>query len=463
MHVVIGGASGFLGHRARSPTCASRATRSPGWCARTTRRPTPRCGTRAPAASTRSSSTGRRRRQPVRLVGRALAAHRTRPPRAPRLPHRRHHHAGPGRGRVRRTSRRCCPGRRMGIYGPDRGDEILTETSEPGTGFLSEVVQRWEAAAQPAVDAGARVCRLRTTLPLDRRGGLLGPLVPMFKLGLGARLGSGSAVHGDGVAARLAPGGDVPGRAPDRVRAVQHRHARRRPPTPSSPTRSARRCNRPTVLVAPTFVLKARARRRWPTTCSDRCGSSPPPCSTPASRSTTPTSSQRSSRRSPDRAATRHPSSVRSSTTVRRVERSRGRSRRRPSSVRTQVGPRRSTTSSVTRCSRPVGDAARLPHEHHALEPQSALAVGAQHVGVGASGALVDVDVAQPGLVAGDERLRPDRVEPAEHEALRVVVATTQAGREQPEQPHQRIHPASVAGPVRRRGSSSTAAVGWRT
>ena len=50
----------------------------------------------------------------------------------------------------------------MSAYGADRGDEILTETSSLGTGFLSEVVHAWEAATEAAVDAGSRVCLLRT-------------------------------------------------------------------------------------------------------------------------------------------------------------------------------------------------------------------------------------------------------------------------------------------------------------
>ena len=147
-------------------------------------------------------------------------------------------------------------GSAMGIYGPDRGDEILTEESEPGTGFLSELVQRWEQAAQPAADAGSRVCWLRTTLPLDRRGGLLGPLVPMFKLGAGARLGSGRqymamvSMH-------------------DWLRAVtfllEHPTASGpfnigmpKPPTNAEFTDAlGKALNRPTVLVAPTFVLRA--------------------------------------------------------------------------------------------------------------------------------------------------------------------------------------------------------------
>jgi len=54
------------------------------------------------------------------------------------------------------------------------------------------VVHAWEAATQPAADAGARVCLLRTTLAVHRSGGLLKPQLPAFKLGLGAKLGSGA-------------------------------------------------------------------------------------------------------------------------------------------------------------------------------------------------------------------------------------------------------------------------------
>ena len=79
----------------------------------------------------------------------------------------------------------------MGYYG-DRGDEILTEESGPGTGFLPETGVAWEAAAEPAVAAGIRVAHLRFGLVHGAGGGLLGPVLPVFKLGLGARLGDGS-------------------------------------------------------------------------------------------------------------------------------------------------------------------------------------------------------------------------------------------------------------------------------
>jgi hypothetical protein len=79
----------------------------------------------------------------------------------------------------------------VGIYGHDRGDEILTEESELGTGFLAEVGRAWEAAAEPARAAGVRVVNLRQGLVLSGRGGVLGQMRTPFKLGLGGRVGSG--------------------------------------------------------------------------------------------------------------------------------------------------------------------------------------------------------------------------------------------------------------------------------
>jgi uncharacterized protein (TIGR01777 family) len=78
----------------------------------------------------------------------------------------------------------------VGYYG-NRGGEVLTEESAPGDDFLSEVCTKWEAAAQPAADAGIRVVTLRTGIVLSSKGGALAPLLPLFKLGVGGRLGSG--------------------------------------------------------------------------------------------------------------------------------------------------------------------------------------------------------------------------------------------------------------------------------
>ena len=78
----------------------------------------------------------------------------------------------------------------VGIYG-DRGDEELTESSPPGTGFLAEVVREWEDAARRATEAGIRVAHLRSGVVLSPRGGALREQLPLFRLGLGGRLGSG--------------------------------------------------------------------------------------------------------------------------------------------------------------------------------------------------------------------------------------------------------------------------------
>lgn len=78
----------------------------------------------------------------------------------------------------------------IGFYG-DRGDEILTEDSGGGQGFLAEVVREWEDSAEPARTAGIRTVNLRIGLVLGSGGGMLGPLKPLFKLGGGGRVGSG--------------------------------------------------------------------------------------------------------------------------------------------------------------------------------------------------------------------------------------------------------------------------------
>lgn len=78
----------------------------------------------------------------------------------------------------------------VGYYG-DRGDEPLTESSGPGTGFLAEVVNEWEAAAAPAAEAGIRVVHTRSGMVLSREGGGLKKMLFPFKLGVGGKVASG--------------------------------------------------------------------------------------------------------------------------------------------------------------------------------------------------------------------------------------------------------------------------------
>jgi uncharacterized protein (TIGR01777 family) len=78
----------------------------------------------------------------------------------------------------------------VGYYG-DRGDEEVDEDSPPGSGFLAEVVRKWESAADPARDAGIRVVHIRAGLVMHPAGGLLQRLLPIFRLGAGGTIGSG--------------------------------------------------------------------------------------------------------------------------------------------------------------------------------------------------------------------------------------------------------------------------------
>ncbi|MFF2622904.1 TIGR01777 family oxidoreductase [Oerskovia jenensis] len=82
-------------------------------------------------------------------------------------------------------------GTAVGYYG-DRGAEVLTETSGPGRTFLARVVSEWEAATRPAQDAGVRVAHLRTGIVLSPDGGALSRMLPLLRLGVGGKLGSGA-------------------------------------------------------------------------------------------------------------------------------------------------------------------------------------------------------------------------------------------------------------------------------
>ncbi|SBT65185.1 hypothetical protein GA0070622_2179 [Micromonospora sediminicola] len=78
----------------------------------------------------------------------------------------------------------------VGWYG-NTGDRTVEEDAPAGEGFLADVCRVWEAATRPAEDAGVRVVRLRTGLPLHRDGGLLKPQLLPFRLGVGGKLGNG--------------------------------------------------------------------------------------------------------------------------------------------------------------------------------------------------------------------------------------------------------------------------------
>lgn len=85
-------------------------------------------------------------------------------------------------------------GSAMGYYG-DRGDNELSERAAPGDGFLAEVATAWEAAASPAVDAGARVAYIRTGLVLTGHGGFAARLLPLVRLGLIGGFSDGSSLQ----------------------------------------------------------------------------------------------------------------------------------------------------------------------------------------------------------------------------------------------------------------------------
>ncbi|MES2733409.1 MAG: TIGR01777 family oxidoreductase [Bacteroidota bacterium] len=92
----------------------------------------------------------------------------------------------------------------IGIYGADTGTDILTEATPPGTDFLADVTQRWEAAADQVAHLPIRTVKLRIGIVLSEKGGALAKIAQPIRLGAGAPLGSGkqflSWIHVDDLA-----------------------------------------------------------------------------------------------------------------------------------------------------------------------------------------------------------------------------------------------------------------------
>jgi uncharacterized protein len=92
----------------------------------------------------------------------------------------------------------------IGIYGADTGRQIITESTPPGTDFLANVTQQWEAATEAISQLGIRTVKLRIGIVLSEKGGALAKIVQPVRLGMGASLGSGqqllSWIHLDDLA-----------------------------------------------------------------------------------------------------------------------------------------------------------------------------------------------------------------------------------------------------------------------
>jgi uncharacterized protein (TIGR01777 family) len=141
----------------------------------------------------------------------------------------------------------------VGYYG-SRGDEVLTESSAPGSDYLAQLCVDWEKEAQAAEGLGMRVVRMRTGVALDARGGALPKMLPPFRLGLGGKLAGGqhwmSWIHLDDLAAMFQyaltnpVGRALNGVAPNPVRNDEF-------------TRElARAVHRPAIFPVPAFALR---------------------------------------------------------------------------------------------------------------------------------------------------------------------------------------------------------------
>jgi uncharacterized protein (TIGR01777 family) len=142
----------------------------------------------------------------------------------------------------------------IGIYG-DTGDGVVDEDSRAGSGFLSDVAQAWEAEAVKAEALGVRVVRLRIGFVLGRDGGAMKLIKPLFRMGLGGRLGSGrqwmSCIEVDDLASMVmvclhddSISGPMNAVMPEPVTNAEFTKA------------AARAVHRPSFLPAPAFALR---------------------------------------------------------------------------------------------------------------------------------------------------------------------------------------------------------------
>lgn len=144
-------------------------------------------------------------------------------------------------------------GSAIGYYG-SRGDEVLTESSAPGSGFMAEVCTGWEREADAAEALGLRVLKLRTGIVLGPNGGALTMMVKPFKAGMGGKLGSGhqwmSWIHLDDLVGIIQHALQNPLRGPVNGTAPN-------PVTNEEFTKElAHALHRPAVFPVPAFMLK---------------------------------------------------------------------------------------------------------------------------------------------------------------------------------------------------------------
>ena len=156
----------------------------------------------------------------------------------------------------------------IGYYGYDRGEATLTEDSDRGDGFLADVVDEWEQAATVAEDGGVRVVRVRTGIVQSPGGGTLRLQLPLFRAGLGGRLGDGhqwfSYIGIDDLVDIYTAGSGTPGCPVRSTRWPSTRSA-----TATTPAHSPRCCAGPRCCRC----------RRWDRGC---CSASRAPANSPA-------------------------------------------------------------------------------------------------------------------------------------------------------------------------------------